>query len=211
MRKNPQYALADVDEVRDLVRSAPWCTFVSATGAGAVASHYPVMLDEDAEGIVLLSHMGRPDEAAHELGAHEMLAIVQGPHGYISPSWYGVDTAVPTWNFVTVHAYGVPEILSDEENLEVLARMVARFEGVLPEPFLLDATPANDGYARRIVQGTVGFRLRIQRFEGKQKLSQDKPRDLVRRIVTELHRDGPYQNSALARRMEKMLPGLADE
>ncbi|MDF2560253.1 MAG: hypothetical protein K0R99_1699 [Microbacterium sp.] len=192
MRNNPQYSLEGIDAIRHLVRTSPWCSFVTATARGIVASHYPVILDESAEGIVILSHMGRPDEEKHELGRHEMLAIVQGPHGYISPSWYGVDRAVPTWNFVTAHAYGVPEILDDNENLAILDRMVATFEGVLPRPFRLDVSPANAAYARAIVGGTVGFRLRVARIEAKEKMSQDKPPEVVDRIIDELDGVGPY-------------------
>lgn len=81
MRSNPQYAVESADAIRDLIQSSPWCTFVTATARGVVASHYPVILDESADGIVLLSYMGRPDDERHELGSHEMLAIVQGPHG----------------------------------------------------------------------------------------------------------------------------------
>ncbi len=63
----------------------------------------------------------------HGLGESEVLVIVQGPHGYISPSWYA-EPAVPTWNFVSAHLSGVPEILTTEENLRVLERLVDHFE-----------------------------------------------------------------------------------
>jgi transcriptional regulator len=207
MRSNSQYALESTDALRDLMQSSPWCTFVTATARGVVASHYPVILDENADGIVLLSHMGRPDEEKHELGSHEMLAIVQGPHGYISPSWYGVDRAVPTWNFVTAHVYGTPQVLTDDENLETLANLVARFEDVLPQPFRLDVSPANDAYARAAVRGTVGFRLPVARIEAKEKMSQDKPPEVVDRIIDELDGVGPYANPALAAYMRAMRRG----
>lgn len=207
MRSNPQYTLESTDAIRDLIQSSPWCTFVTATARGVVASHYPVILDESADGIVLLSHMGRPDEENHELGRHEMLTIVQGPHGYISPSWYGVDRAVPTWNFVTAHVYGTPEVLTDDENLETLATLVARFEDVLPQPFRLDASPANNAYARSIVGGTVGFRLPVARVEAKLKMSQDKSPDVVERIIAELDGRGPYANPTLAAYMRRAAAG----
>ena len=54
---------------------------------------------------------------------------MQGPHGYISPGWYGEVHSVPTWNHVTAHLYGVPEMLSDEENLAVLDRLVDHSRG----------------------------------------------------------------------------------
>lgn len=202
MRPNPDYELDDVDAIRALVRENPWATIVSfVPGAGLVVSHYPILLDEEAEGIVLLSHVGRPDERLHELGAHEVVVVIYGPQGYVSPSWYGTSPAVPTWNFATAHLYGTPEILADEENLQVLERLVDRFESPLPEPYLMNRTLENADYAARIVHGTVGFRMRVTRFEAKEKMSQDKPAEVIGRVIDALDRPGPYQNPALATRM----------
>jgi transcriptional regulator len=204
MRENPDYALTDPDEVRGLIRSAPWATMVSSTSGGLVASHYPFLLDEEAEEITVLSHVGRPDERLHELGSHELLVIFSGPSGYVSPSWYGLPTAVPTWNFATVHAYGTPELLDGAENLAVLDRLVDHFEDRLPDPFRMRGTLANAAYAERIVRGTVGIRLRVTRFVGKDKMSQDKPDDVVEQVIEELEAPGPYQNPALAGRMRQV-------
>ncbi|CAH0241323.1 negative transcriptional regulator, PaiB family [Plantibacter sp. VKM Ac-1784] len=202
MRHTTEYVQGDVEAVRALVREHPWATVVSfVPGRGLVSSHYPVLLEEDEDGIVLLSHVGRPDERLHELGQHEAMVIVYGPQGYVSPSWYDTSPAVPTWNFAVAHLYGVPELLSDEENLQVLDRLVAHFERVLPEPYLMNGTIANSEYAARIVHGTVGFRLRVTRFEAKEKMSQDKPAEVVERVVTALGEPGPYQNVPLAARM----------
>jgi transcriptional regulator len=211
MRNNPNFALDEVDEVRRLVSEYPWVTLVSATDAGElVASHYPVILDPAAaeDEIVLLSHVGRPDERLHELGTHEILVIVQGPHGYISPGWYDAAPAVPTWNFVTAHLHGTPEVLDDAENLRVLADLVDAFEDRLPQPRRMNSTAENAAYAARIVAGTVGFRLRVTRFTAKNKMSQNKPDDVVERIVAELDGDGPYSNPGLAARMRHSRHGL---
>jgi transcriptional regulator len=202
MRHTDEYVLDDVEEVRALVRDHPWATVVShVPGRGLVSSHYPMLLDEDEDGIVLLSHVGRPDERLHELGQHEAMVIVSGPQGYVSPSWYDTTPAVPTWNFAVAHLHGVPELLSDEENLRVLDRLVAHFERVLPEPYLMNGTIANSEYAARIVHGTVGFRMRVTRFEAKEKMSQDKPAEVVGRVIAALGEPGPYRNPALAARM----------
>lgn len=212
MRHNPVYALEETASVKDLIRSNPWCTFIThVPGSGMIASHYPVLLDEDAEGIVLLSHMGRPDEERHRLGTEEMLVIVQGPHGYISPGWYGYRPNVPTWNFTTAHLWGTPEVLSDAENLEVLDRLVTHFESVLPDPHLLHATSGNSEYAHRIVKGTVGFRLSVARMEGKEKMNQDKSPETIRSIIDHLGQPGPYSNPALAARMQQTNAAVLDE
>lgn len=211
MRKNPHYALVDRGAIRDLVRQNPWATLVSfVPGRGLVASHYPLLLDDTATGelaadeIVLLSHVGRPDERLHELGAHELLVVIGGPQGYISPGWYESSPAVPTWNYTVAHLYGVPEILSDAENLDVLDRLVDSFERVLPDPYLMSGTLENAEYAARIVGGTVGFRMRVTRIEAKEKMSQDKPTEVVERIIHALRQPGPYENQPLAAAMQRV-------
>ncbi|MDJ0324476.1 FMN-binding negative transcriptional regulator [Cryobacterium sp. PH31-AA6] len=205
MRHTPSFVLDDPAEIRRLVRDNPWATMISHTSDGElVASHYPVVLDEDSDEIVLLSHVGRPDEQLHELGRHELLVVIQGPHGYISPGWYDASPAVPTWNFITAHLYGVPELLSDTENLQVLDRLVDHFEDRMPVPRRLNATSENAAYAARISAGTVGFRLRVTRVVAKSKLSQNKPLETITRIMTELEGSGPYASPALAAEMRRV-------
>jgi transcriptional regulator len=205
MRENPDYAFDEHTELRAFIARHPWMTMVShVPGRGLVASHYPVIIDEEAEGLVLLSHVGRPDERAHDLGTHEIMLVAYGPQGYVSPSWYGTSPAVPTWNFEVAHLYGTPELLSGHENLAVLERLVARFENVLPEPFLMNRTLENSDYAARIVHGTVGFRLPVTRVEAKTKMSQDKSEASVASVIDALRAPGPYRNEALADRMSEL-------
>ena len=203
MRHTPTYVLTDVDEVKRLVRENPWATFVSNTPAGLVASHYPVVLEETSGTISIVSHVGRPDERLHELGQHEMLMIIQGPHGYISPGWYANEDFVPTWNHVTAHLYGTPEILGDEENFRVLDDLVDHFEKQMPEPVSLDI---DEESARRIARGTVGLRLRVTRFDARLKLSQNKAPEVVERIIHELEHGEHYASPELAREMRRVQP-----
>ena len=204
MRENRDYALTDPEAVKALIREHPWATMASATPDGVIVSHYPFLLEEDGDDLVLLSHVGRPDERLHRLGESELVVVFYGPSGYVSPSWYDVSPAVPTWNFATVHAYGVPEILSDAENLAVLERLVDHFEDPLPNPFRMRRTLENEQYAERIVHGTVGFRMRVTRFVAKEKMSQDKPPEVVDRVVAALRQPGPYANPELADRVERI-------
>jgi transcriptional regulator len=160
MRPNPLFESTDPEVVRRLIRENPWGTLVSGTDHGLVASHYPILLDEDAPELTVLTHVGQPDEKVHDFGDREMMLIVQGRHGYISPSWY-VDEPmpVPTWNFSVAHCYGVPQILGADENFEVLSRLVEHFERHVEHPALLERE-----WADPIAQRTVGIRLPISRF-----------------------------------------------
>jgi transcriptional regulator len=207
MRHNPAHACEDPEVVKQLIEENPWAVLVSHSG-GLVASHYPVLVDTEAEGLAILTHLGKPDDETHGLGEGEMLAIVQGHHGYVSPSWYAEGaTPAPTWNFSVAHLYGVPERLSEEENLRTLTRLVERFERQVEEPMLLDQEWA----APVARSGTVGIRLRVERFVCKRKLSQDKDPVSRRQAIEALRAPGPYRHPALADEMEQALREDGDE
>ena len=203
MRPNPAHAVEDPALVRELIRANPWAILVSDPGEGIVASHYPVLLDEEAEGLTLLTHVGRPDEEVHDLGSGEVMVIVQGTHGYVSPSWYAPGaTRAPTWNFSVAHLHGVPELLGAEENLAVLTRLVERFEREVEKPLYLDQE-----WGAEMAKGTVGIRIPINRFVCKRKLSQDKDPVSRRQAIAALRAPGPYHHPALADEMERELDG----
>jgi transcriptional regulator len=203
MRHNPHHATEDPDVVRRLIRENPWGILVSSNRGELVASHYPVLLDDEAEGLAVFTHVGRPDEVVHGFGDREILLIVQGRHGYVSPSWYAPGAIrAPTWNFSTAHCYGVPQILDEEETLAVLARLVAHFERHVEEPMLLDLD-----WGRPVARGTVGIRLPITRFVCKVKMSQDKDPVTQRQVMAALRAPGHFQNPELADDMARALSG----
>jgi transcriptional regulator len=200
MRHKAAHASEDPGLVKRLIEENPWAVLVSVNG-GAVASHCPVLLDPEAEQPTLLTHLGKPDDELHGLGEGEMLAIVQGNHGYVSPSWYAPGaTPAPTWNFTVAHCYGTPQILSEEENLRVLTQLVEHFERHVDEPLLLDQE-----WGAQAARGTVGIRLRVDRFICKRKLSQDKDPVSRRQVIAALREPGPYHHPALAKEMEREL------
>ncbi|MCM3696760.1 FMN-binding negative transcriptional regulator [Microbacterium oleivorans] len=204
MRQNPSFAMTDVAELRRVIDQNPWVTIISDTESGLVASHYAVLLDPDRDDLTIVGHVGRPDDLVHGLGESELLVVVQGPHGYISPGWYGEGPAVPTWNFVSVHLRGVPEILLPEENLEVLDRLVNRFESALPAPRRMWEAPNDEEFVRRLERGTVGFRLTPTHVTAKRKLSQNRPGEVVDTIIDRLDAGAsPYADPRLADEMRR--------
>ena len=203
MRHNPHHFVDDPAIVRRLVRENPWGILVSGHGDRLVASHYPLLLDEGCEELAVFTHVGRPDDKLHDFGEREVLLIVQGVHGYISPSWYAPGaTRAPTWNFSAAHCYGVPQVLDEDTNLEVLARLVEHFERHVEDPMMLDLE-----WGAPVAKGTVGIRLPITRFQCKVKMSQDKDPETQRRVIHALRAPGAYRNPRLADEMERALAG----
>jgi transcriptional regulator len=203
VRHNPKHEVTDEAVVRQLIAENPWATIVSEHAGELVASHYPILLDESSEQLAIVTHVGRPDEKVHGFGDREVLLIVAGPHGYVSPSWYAPGaTPAPTWNFSVAHCYGVPQVLDADENLRVLTRLVAHFEQHVDDPVWLDQE-----IGARIARGTVGIRLPITRFICKVKMSQDKDEVSQRQVLEQLRGDGAYAQPALADDMERALAG----
>jgi transcriptional regulator len=142
----------------------------------------------------------------HGFAEREILLIVQGDHGYISPSWYAPGaTRAPTWNFSVAHCYGVPQLLDEEENLRTLRRLVEHFERHVEEPMLLDPD-----WGRGVARGTVGIRLAITHFVCKVKLSQDKDPVTRRQVIDALRAPGPYHHPQLAEEMDRALADKKD-
>jgi len=201
MRHNPKHAVTDEAVVRTLIEDNPWGTIVSVNDGELVASHYPILLDS-SDDLAVVTHVGRPDEQIHGFGAgQEILLIIAGPHGYISPSWYAPGAVrAPTWNFSVAHCYGVPEIVDLERNKATLTRLVAHFERHVDEPAYLEREVAD-----RIAPYTVGLRIPINRFVCNVKMSQDKDPVSQDNVLAQLRGDGPYAHAALADDMERAL------
>jgi transcriptional regulator len=209
MRQNPSFAMTDVGELRRLIARNPWATLVSAAPDGLIASHYAVLLDDGRDDLTIVGHVGRPDDLLHGLGERELMVIFQGPHGYISPAWYGDVAGVPTWNFASVHLSGIPELLTTEENLRVLDRLVAHFESQRDDPRLMWERPNDAAYVERLEKGTIGFRLTPTKVVAKRKLSQNKIPEVVESVILELEGTGPYANPALAAEMRRAHEAMA--
>jgi transcriptional regulator len=186
--------MTDVAELREVVAAHGWATMVTATpNRGLVVSHLPIVVDPTQDGLVILGHLARTDATLHELGRHDTVLVVQGPHGYVSPRFYAGGPYVPTWNFVVVHLHGRPEPLDGDETYAVLDRTVDHFEQC---QWRLDSVAA---YAHRIAGGVTGFRLAPDRVVGKAKLSQEKPAEDVRGVVAALDGMNPMLATAMRR------------
>ena len=214
MLDTPDYEVTDAAWVRDLLARQPWMTIVATIDGFPAATHMPVLLEAapasdtaGSEAITLVTHLGIPDD--EEIGlvdGGEVLVIVEGDGGYISPGWYAWGPAVPTWNYQAVHLRARVELLDSQETFAILEDTVEAFESARSTPFRLTTSGPGGtddlAYARRISRGVKGFRLHVTSWHAKNKMSQDKPAEVVARIVTGLETAGdPHANLALAAQM----------
>ena len=184
---------------------------ISHGPTGLVASHIPFLVERAGDELHLLGHLARPNPQVSDLagpgraGAAEVLTIFSGPHAYISPGWYAGGPAVPTWNYVDVHAYGSLRLVDDGEWLSrLLRRLSDRHEARSREPWRMQDLP--EAYMAGMLKGIIGLDIAVTRLEGKYKLSQNRPAADRPRIVTALEAQGDADAIAVARLMRQREP-----
>jgi transcriptional regulator len=168
------------------MRRHSFATLVTVEDGVPFATHLPFLVEPGPEGTQgrLLAHMARPNPQWRSFSEdRDVLVVFQGPHTYVSPSWYVTEPNVPTWNYTAVHAYGRPRLIEEpEECLRILRESVAAYESGFEKPWTLERV---GDYARKLLPGIAAFELRLTRVEGKFKLNQNRaPQD--RRAVMEL-------------------------
>ena len=187
-------AVTDTALLFDLMRQFSFATLVSTHEGLPYATHLPFLVYPDiGPRGTLVAHMARGnaqwrDLATAEAEGRETLVIFQGAHTYISPSWY-VDHVeerinVPTWNYMVVHAYGVPRLVEDETRVrEALEALVNQHEAGFDAPWAMDLP---EEYLRKLMRAIVAFEIPITRLEGKFKLSQNRSQGDQLRVVERL-------------------------
>lgn len=192
----------DTIKLHALVQSFPFATLVTVQEGKPFATHLPVILDtERGEFGTLRGHMARANPQWKDFAQEtEALLIFQGPHAYISPAWYEAFPAVPTWNYVVVHAYGTPRVVENAELREILRDSMTFFD----QTERLEALP--DDYVERMMKGIVGFEMEITRLEGKAKMSQNRPQQEQENVITALQQTGAPLDATTADWMQKSLP-----
>jgi len=166
-------------------------TLVTMDSERPFATHVPFL--HDAEQGVLHAHVARPNPAwRHVAERPDVLVTFQGPHGYISPTWYA-DPGVPTWNYAAVHVYGRATTIDDAVATgRYVERLAARFERGSARPWVPD-------YDSRMLAGIVGIEIRITEMQGKFKVSQNRSAADRERVVARLAASGTDNDAALAR------------
>ena len=194
--------MADRAAIARLVHDHPFATLVTPASPEPWVSHVPLLLVAGCEPHgMLIGHVARANPHWRHASGAESIAIFQGPHAYVSPSWYGAPAqAVPTWNFTAVHAHGTLEVLdSPVEARGVLDALVQRFEGGRAAPWSF-AMPEKQRDA--LVGAIVAFRLRIKRLEAKFKLSQNRSREDRGRVIAALKEENHPEATATAQWMQ---------
>ena len=197
--------------LHDLMRANSFATLISQHDGAPYASHVPILLQADAgpHG-TLMGHMARANPQWRDFDpAQEVLTIFQGPHAYVSPSWYETELSVPTWNYAVVHVYGTPRVIEDHVELyDILKATVQIYEAPFEQPWPFGLP---EDFVGKMMRAIVGFAIPITRLEGKYKLSQNRPPEDQQRVVEALYQQGDALSTGTAALMRPRVaasPGL---
>lgn len=190
---NPERISAIIDDY-------PFGMLVTVPDGVPFVSHLPFIFERSAgtKG-KLLCHMARANpQWQHFASCGEVLVVFQGPHAYISPSWYTLP-GVPTWNYAVVHLRGTPRLIETESGLEALIeRLTQVHESRMEYPWKPDYTGERRSGLLNMI---VGCEIEITDIQGKFKLSQNRSPEDRQNVIEQLSQSGNQTEVAVAKLM----------
>ena len=161
----------DNEALFETIRHHGFGLLISEIEGQPFASHVPMLLhvegDKRSEECFLYGHVARANDHWRHMDGRRSLAIFQGPHAYVSPTWYEKG-GVPTWNYSVVHVYGELSVVDDRSQLsDIVIRLSDQYESGRNNPWIPD-------FPDSMLNGIVGFSLKADEIQFKQKLSQNK-------------------------------------
>ena len=189
-------------EVQEFIQKNAFATLYSQVDGKPWATHLPVFLEKKSEGAFILhGHLAKANPQWKQLAhAEEVLVVFQGPHAYISSSWYTHEN-VPTWNYLAVHVYGKARCIEGEELLHHLRSLVDRYETGRPNRVQVETmTPS---YLESQIRALVGFEIEIKEIHASAKLSQNRDDENYDRIIQKLEQSSIPGDLEVAEEMRK--------
>jgi transcriptional regulator len=184
-------------ELLEFIKQNGFGILVSQVEGKLWATHLPLILAGDK----LLGHISRGNKQWRELpNGEEVMVIFQGPHTYISSSWYDHEN-VPTWNYIAVHVYGKVRMQSEEELIDSLRQLTNKYEKDSVNPVSVDKMSKKFLHAE--IRGTVGFEIVIERMEASYKLSQNRDEKNHTNIISELEKRKDENSVGVANEMKE--------
>ena len=197
------YREEDHAKILEFLQQNEFATLVTYDGEKPTASHLLMEVVEVGGNLLVNGHMSKVNSLWKTFEKNpEVLVIFQGPHTYISPTWYN-HLNVPTWNDQAVHIYGKPRIVTDQkETYQILARLVARNESNVA--YRLETLPQE--FVSKEIKGIVAFQVEVTRIEANYKLSQNRNNEDYRNIIARLHEREDEMSQGVAEAMDRQRP-----
>lgn len=188
------------------MKSNPFALLITVDGYRPLATHIPLEIREDEGKIYATGHIAYGNMQKKTLeNNREVLLVFQGPHAYISSSWYEIEE-VPTWDYLAVHVYGTARIISGDELKSALETMLAHYESHRENGRLWDSFDPD--LLESEMKGIVGFEIEITSIQGAAKMSQTHSDTDYKSIVGKLEKSNEQGENQVAQWMREQRKGL---
>lgn len=199
---SPKYfQMKDREEMIRFMEEHSFVTIVTMSKGEPIATHVPVQLQQEGTEYFITGHLAYGNPQWRTFETNRALVIYQGPHAYISSSWYNHEN-VPTWNYQAVHIYGQATIMGERELKEDLVKQLEKYEKHREQPVLWE-TLSPELLAQQL-KGIVGFKMKVENMQATYKLSQNRHDKDYQQIIKHLQQEPQPYAQHLAEVMRKM-------
>jgi transcriptional regulator len=175
--------MTDKTKIIDFMKRFSFATIITSKNDFPIATHLPFVIKEENDKLFLFSHVAKQNEQWKHIEDSKVLVIFSEPHAYISPTNYEKDVNVPTWNYISVHAYGKGQLITRQEDvISLLESTIDNYEASYREQW--NRLP--EKYRSGQMMGIVGFKIEVTAIEAKEKLSQNKTLTEQQKIIDTL-------------------------
>ncbi len=195
------YKVSDLEQIKEFIQHNSFATIVSIRKGKPIAAHIPVLLKKIENDYYLTGHLayGNPLWKTFE-EVQDILVIFNGPHAYISSSWYEHEN-VPTWNYQAVHVYGKASLIEGIALEQDLTSLLEKYESFRENPVLWDKLSPE--LLQQEMKGIKGFKIKVEEVQAAYKLSQNRNASDYANIIKELYKEENPHADAVAEAMKK--------
>ncbi|MCH5586614.1 FMN-binding negative transcriptional regulator [Shimazuella sp. AN120528] len=202
----PKQYQMDLDEAVQMMKSYPFALLITVDEQRPLATHIPLEIREDDGKIYATGHLAYGNMQKKTLDTNrDVLLIFQGPHAYISSSWYQLEE-VPTWDYLAVHAYGTSRVITGDELKSALDTMLNHYESHRENGRIWDTFDPK--LLERAIKGIIGFEIEITSIQAASKMSQNRNDTDYKSIVSELEKSNDQGEILVAQWMREQRKGV---
>lgn len=188
------------NEIVSFMKQFSFATLITAKEGLPIATHLPFLVSTRDEKVILTSHFAKANNQWQDIVENKILVIFSEPHAYISTQNYDKPLNVPTWNYISIHAYGKGKIISETEAVfKVLENTINNYEADYQRQWDSFAME----YKLKMANGIVAFEIEVYDLQAKKKLSQNRTETEKEKIIETLSKSKDSSEQAIADFMRK--------
>jgi transcriptional regulator len=190
----------DREEIVAFMKQFSFATIITAKDSFPVATHLPFVISVKDGNVILTSHFAKANEQWADIENNKALVIFSGPHAFISPKNYDKEMNVPTWNYISIHAYGQGKIITETGKvMGVLEATIDNYETVYKQQW----NNLPEAYKLKMINGIVAFEIVVTDLQAKKKLSQNRTDTEKQKIIETLSKSSDTNEKLIADFMRK--------